>query len=121
MDESHKELLKIHRETFTASIEVDRLFPVLESACVLDSDDISLVKSATSRASQVEKLLKILPEKPSYAFQSFCHALESTYPHLLTVMFLGSNHTVSTPGIVYITVICTLEYVVGQGFFYFMT
>lgn len=97
MDENHKELLKIHQDKFLASIEVDRLFPILQDAGVLDSDDISLIKSATSRSSQVEKLLNILPEKTSYSFQTLCLALEPTYPHLLTVMFLGSNNTVSTP------------------------
>lgn len=97
MDESHKELLKIHRDKFIASIEVDRLFPTLQGAGVLDSNDISLIKSGTSRSGQAEKLLNVLPEKSNFAFQSLCLALETTYPHLLTVMFLGSNHTVSTP------------------------
>ena len=104
MDESHKDLLKIHHDKFIASIEVDRLIPTLQGAGVLDSNDILLIKSATSRSVQAEKLLNILPEKTSYAFQNLCLALETTYPHLLTVMFLGNNHTdtVSTPGILLI-------------------
>ncbi|CAG0884142.1 unnamed protein product [Darwinula stevensoni] len=39
----------------------------------------------------VERLLDILPNRGCQAFQTLCLALETTYPHLVTVMFLGTN------------------------------
>ncbi|XP_014776830.2 disks large homolog 5 [Octopus bimaculoides] len=92
MDEKHKELLELHRSKFVRAIDVDRIYSILKSADVLSDDDISTINSQTSKTAKVEKLLDILPSKGMLAFQNLCHALETTYPHLLTLMFLGGNH-----------------------------
>lgn len=92
METKYKELLQIHRSKFANSIEVERLFPILKEKNILHQDDIEEINKH-SGSSRVEKLLDILTQKSNSAFQSLCLALESTYPHLLTVMFLGSNNT----------------------------
>lgn len=92
MDEKHKELLELHRSKFARAIDVDRIYSILKSADVLSDDDISTINGQTSKTAKVEKLLDILPSKGMLAFQNLCHALETTYPHLLTLMFLGANH-----------------------------
>ncbi|KAL3877008.1 hypothetical protein ACJMK2_034768 [Sinanodonta woodiana] len=94
MEEKYKELLELHRSKFTSVIDVERLFPILEGADVLDVKDIAEIKAQPTKPGRVEKLLDILPIKKNLAFKNLCLALETTYPHLLTVMFLGNNQSV---------------------------
>ncbi|XP_041362513.1 disks large homolog 5-like [Gigantopelta aegis] len=94
MEEKHKELLELHRQKFHA-VDVERLYPILQGADVLTSDEVKEVNSQNSKIAKVEKFLDILPQKGSLAFESLCLALETCYPHLLTVMFLGSSRATS--------------------------
>ena len=98
MEDKYKELLELHRSKFSLVVDVERLFPILESAEVLVKEDIDEVSKQTTGPAKVDKLLDILIAKENLAFKSLCYALESTYPHLLTVMFLGNNNRVGNPG-----------------------
>ncbi|XP_069123796.1 disks large homolog 5-like isoform X1 [Argopecten irradians] len=97
MESKHKELLSLHRAKFLSAIEVEKLLPILQSKNVVYPDDISEINKQPSRAGRAERLLDILPDKPNSAFQGLCLALETTYPHLLTAMFLGCNQRAVTP------------------------
>ncbi|GIY48544.1 disks large homolog 5 [Caerostris darwini] len=95
MDEEHKELLKFHRTRFLQCVDIDRLIPLLQTSGVLTNDDVTDLRKYNSSEAKAEKLLDLLPCKGSQAFQAFCLALENTYPHLLTVMFLSGNKKMS--------------------------
>ncbi|GBN69421.1 Disks large 5, partial [Araneus ventricosus] len=95
MDEEHKELLKFHRTRFLQCVDIDRLIPLLQTSGVLTNDDVTDLRKYNSSEAKAEKLLDLLPSKGSQAFQAFCLALENTYPHLLTVMFLSGNKKMS--------------------------
>ncbi|KAG8193583.1 hypothetical protein JTE90_000220 [Oedothorax gibbosus] len=95
MDENHKELLKFHRTRFLKCIDIDRLIPLLQTNGALTNDDVQDLKKYHNSEGKAEKLLDLLPSKGSKAFQAFCLALENTYPHLLTVMFLSGNKKMS--------------------------
>lgn len=95
MDEKHKELLKFHRTRFLQCVDIDRLIPLLQTNGVLSNDDVTDLRKYSSSGAKAEKLLDLLPSKGSQAFQAFCLALENTYPHLLTVMFLGGSKKMS--------------------------
>lgn len=96
MDEKHVALLRRHRETFMKSVEVERLFPMLEE--IISPSEIGDMKLLSSSQARVEKLLDILPGKGRPAFTYLCLALEKTYPHLLTVMCIGrGDPTGSSP------------------------
>ncbi|XP_060084116.1 disks large homolog 5-like [Ylistrum balloti] len=97
MESKHKELLSLHRAKFLSAIEVEKLLPILQSKNVVYADDISEINKQPSRAGRAERLLDILPDKPNSAFHGLCLALETTYPHLLTAMFLGCNQRAVTP------------------------
>lgn len=79
------------------SVDVERLYPILKSSDTdstpgaLDENDIEDIEQLHSQEDKVDKLLEILPTKGPQAFQALCLALETTYPHLLTVMFLGDK------------------------------
>ena len=96
MEDKYKELLEIHRSKFSLVVDVERLFPILESSEALTPSDIDEINKQTSKQAQVDKALDILIAKDNLAFRSLCYALESTYPHLLTVMFLGNQHAPSS-------------------------
>ncbi|XP_021371465.1 disks large homolog 5-like, partial [Mizuhopecten yessoensis] len=97
MESKHKELLSLHRSKFLSAIEVEKLLPILQSKNVVYPDDISEINKQPSRTGRAERLLDILPDKPNSAFHGLCQALETTYPHLLTAMFLGCNQRATTP------------------------
>ncbi|XP_022100420.1 disks large homolog 5-like isoform X2 [Acanthaster planci] len=90
MEEKHAQILKFHRAKFVQSVEVERLYPMLQPS-VLSQADVGEIEQQPSPQAKVQKLLDILPGRGSQAFQMLCLALETTYPHLLTVMFLGSD------------------------------
>ncbi|XP_055954932.1 disks large homolog 5 [Patella vulgata] len=93
METRYRELLELHRTKFVQLVEVERLYPILHGGSDgLSPTDIAEINKHSSREDKVEKLLSMLPSKGNLAFQSLCLALETTYPHLLTVMFLGSSH-----------------------------
>lgn len=92
MEDKHKELLEFHRGRFVRAVDPDRLTAALKGSEVLDDDDLISINNQPSNGAKVEKILDILPCKGTYAFQSLCHALELTYPHLLTLMFLGGTN-----------------------------
>ncbi|XP_035670102.1 LOW QUALITY PROTEIN: disks large homolog 5-like [Branchiostoma floridae] len=99
MEDKHKELLQLHRAKFVECVKVERLWDTLQGAGVLTPTDVSDIQSsAQDDGGKVEKLLDLLLERGSSAFQSLCVALEKTYPHLLTVMFLGSNQGTPNAG-----------------------
>lgn len=98
MDEKHKELLKFHRTRFLQCVDIDRLIPLLQTNGVLSNDDVTDLRKYSSSGAKAEKLLDLLPSKGSQAFQAFCLALETTYPHLLTVMFLGGSKKMRESG-----------------------
>ena len=98
MEDKYKELLELHRSKFNLVVDVERLFPILESSDVLSKGDIDEVNKQPNGPSKVDKLLDTLIAKENLAFKSLCYALESTYPHLLTVMFLGNNSRVHGAG-----------------------
>lgn len=94
MEEQHSNLLRQYRSKFVQSVEVDRLYPMLVKTKVLSVTETSIIDQLPSQQERVGRLLDILPTKGRLAFESFCLALETTYPHLLTVMFLGSTSTI---------------------------
>jgi len=98
MEHIHKDLLSFHRTKFTSAIEVDKILPILQRGDVLNSGDVDEINNQGNREARADKLLDILPNKSNQAFLYLCLALENTYPHLLTVMFLGTNQRASTAG-----------------------
>ncbi|XP_071829288.1 disks large homolog 5-like isoform X3 [Apostichopus japonicus] len=93
MEERHSNLLRQYRPKFVQSVEVDRLYPMLVNTKVLSHTETNMLEMLPSPQDRVECLLDMLPNKGSMAFESLCLALETTYPHLLTIMFLGSSTT----------------------------
>lgn len=93
MEERHSNLLRQYRPKFVQSVEVDRLYPMLVNTKVLSHTETNMLEMLPSPQDRVECLLDMLPNKGSMAFESLCLALETTYPHLLTIMFLGSSST----------------------------
>ncbi|KAK3089838.1 hypothetical protein FSP39_006961 [Pinctada imbricata] len=90
MEEKHKELLDHLKTNFTNSFDVEKLVPVLRRENILTEVDVSEVENTLSR-DKAEKLIDIIKLKDKNAFEKLCKALENTFPHLLTVMFLGSQ------------------------------
>ena len=86
MEEKHTQILELHRAKFVKAVDVERLYPILQGADVLGSNDMAEINQLSTRESKVETLLDLLPSKGSQAFQTLCVALEPTYPHLLTAM-----------------------------------
>lgn len=107
MEERYKELLKIHHEKFATTIEVERLYPILQGAQVLTTDDILEINKHHRSDEKVGKLLEIIQQKPHCPFQKLCFALQSTYPQLLTTMFLGQNLPDTNTGELFISPINT--------------
>lgn len=90
MDERLKELLHVFRNKF-AQIDVERIIPFLRDTGVLCSEDVDAIRRHASPSQRILTLLDILPMKGSQAFQTLCLALETTYPHLLTIMLIGAS------------------------------
>lgn len=93
MDNWHADLLLQYRSKFVQSMEVERLYPMLVKTKTLSDSETDMLDMLPTEQDKVGRLLDMLPKKGRRAFQSFCLALETTYPHLLTVMFLGSTST----------------------------
>ncbi|XP_052768658.1 disks large homolog 5-like isoform X2 [Mya arenaria] len=91
MECKFKDLIELHRHKFSAVVDAERLLPILENVETLTNAEVSEINKLTTNKEKVEKVLDILLHKDNLAFKSLCHALESTYPHLLTVMFLGNS------------------------------
>ncbi|XP_037785444.1 uncharacterized protein LOC119581152 [Penaeus monodon] len=90
MDERLKELLHVYRNKF-AQIDVERIIPFLRDTGLLSPEDVDAIRRHPSPAQRIHTLLDILPAKGSQAFQTLCLALETTYPHLLTIMLIGAS------------------------------
>ena len=113
MEEKYRELLAHHRVAFASSVEVERLYSVLQNENVLTVDDIEEIDKQPSGRDRADKLIDIIQLKENYGFKKLCKALENTYPHLLTVMFLGRRGSgvptcSSASGIVLYTCICQI-------------
>lgn len=89
MDERLKELLHVYRNKF-AQIDVERIIPFLRDTGLLSPEDVDAIRRHPP-AQRIHTLLDILPAKGSQAFQTLCLALETTYPHLLTIMLIGAS------------------------------
>lgn len=98
MEVTFKELLETHRSKFSAVVDADSLLPTLERAETLTHTDVGEINKQTTNKDKIDKTLDILTTKDNFAFESLCYALEPTYPHLLTVMFLGKNQRIG-PGL----------------------
>ncbi|XP_045607412.1 uncharacterized protein [Procambarus clarkii] len=90
MDERLKELLHVYRNKF-AQIDVERIIPFLRETGLVSAEDIDAIRRQPSSGQRIHTLLDILPAKGSQAFQTLCLALETTYPHLLTIMLIGAS------------------------------
>ncbi|KAK8726702.1 hypothetical protein OTU49_010006 [Cherax quadricarinatus] len=90
MDERLKELLHVYRNKF-AQIDVERIIPFLRDTGLVSAEDIDAIHRQPSQGQRIHTLLDILPAKGSQAFQTLCLALETTYPHLLTIMLIGAS------------------------------
>ncbi|GAB6028550.1 hypothetical protein CHUAL_002693 [Chamberlinius hualienensis] len=95
MDDKYKESLFLHRAKFVQFVDVDLLFPYLLAVGILSENEIDQLRNETNQNVKAEKFLDLLPSKGDLGFRSLCIALESTYPHLLTVMFLGVGNKIS--------------------------
>jgi len=93
MEVKYKELIELHRHKFSAVVDADRVLPILESAETLTPSEVLEINQLGSHKEKVNKVLDLLLHKDNLAFKGLCHALESTYPHLLTIMFLGNSQT----------------------------
>ena len=103
MEEKYRELLDIHRSKFSDDVDAEVVLPILEREKVLDQNDVDVINQLTTNGDKVAKILDQLILKGNAAFESLCAALESTYPHLLTLMFLEKNERVN-PGESYLMV-----------------
>ena len=104
MESKHKALIEKHRPEFVQSVDPERLVAALRPSEVLTSADVCAISATESGgpAAKVAKLLDLLTAKGPRAFEALCVALETTHPHLLTVMFLGASqgeswHSSMTP------------------------
>lgn len=91
MEVKYKELLETHRSKFSAVVDAGSLLPILERAETLTQAEVDEINKQTTNKEKIDKTLDILTTKDNFAFKSLCYALEPTYPHLLTVMFLGNS------------------------------
>ncbi|XP_060579959.1 disks large homolog 5-like isoform X2 [Ruditapes philippinarum] len=96
MEDKFKELLEAHRSKFSAVVDADGLLLILERAETLTQIDVDEINKQTSNKDKIDKILDILTTKDNFAFKSLCYALEQTYPHLLTVMFLGNSQRIGS-------------------------
>ncbi|KAK3883688.1 hypothetical protein Pcinc_012008 [Petrolisthes cinctipes] len=90
MDERLKDLLHLYRNKF-AQIDVERIIPFLRDTGLVSAEDVENVRRHPIPGQRIHTLLDILPAKGSQAFQTLCLALETTYPHLLTIMLIGAS------------------------------
>ena len=63
-----------------------------QNSDILSQADVFEIDCQLSATTRVEKLLDILLTKGGGSFQALCVTLETTYPSLLTAMFLGNTN-----------------------------
>ncbi|XP_041830353.1 disks large homolog 5-like isoform X2 [Melanotaenia boesemani] len=103
MEPQHKELLEKCYQNLVESItDADRVVDVLSHCGTLSqSENYELGHNCSSNSEKVELLLKILTSKDRDHFAEFCTALETTYPHLHSLLLTGLGPVDHTTGSTY--------------------
>ncbi|KAG7507592.1 disks large-like 5-like isoform X1 [Solea senegalensis] len=103
MEPKHKELLEKCYQNLVESItDVERVVDVLVHCGTLSpSERYELGHSSSSNSEKVDLLLKRLLSKDRDHFAEFCSALETTHPHLHSVLLNGSGPVDHTTGSTY--------------------
>ncbi|XP_028286415.1 disks large homolog 5-like isoform X2 [Parambassis ranga] len=93
MEPKHKELLENCYQKLVESItDADRVVDVLAHCGTLSqSERYELGHNCSSNSEKVDLLLKILISKDRDHFGEFCTALETTHPHLHSVLLNGTG------------------------------
>ncbi|XP_072228827.1 disks large homolog 5-like isoform X2 [Leuresthes tenuis] len=100
MESQHKELLEKCYQNLVESItDVDRVVDVLVHCGTLSQPEhYELGHNCSSNSEKVDLLLKILIGKDRDHFAEFCTALETTHPHLHSVLLDGLGPVDHTTG-----------------------
>uniref|UniRef100_A0A672H3H5 Discs, large homolog 5b (Drosophila), tandem duplicate 1 n=1 Tax=Salarias fasciatus TaxID=181472 RepID=A0A672H3H5_SALFA len=100
MEPKHKELLEKCYQNLVESItDADRVVDVLAHRGTLSqSERFELGHNCSSSSEKVDLLLKILLSKDRDHFAEFCTALETTHPHLHSVLLNGIGPVDHTTG-----------------------
>ncbi|XP_069011512.1 disks large homolog 5-like isoform X2 [Embiotoca jacksoni] len=103
MEPKHKELLeKCHQNLVESITDADRVVDVLAHCGTLSqSERYELGHGCSSSSEKVDLLLKILISKDGDHFAEFCSALETTHPHLHSVLLNGTGPVDRTTGSTY--------------------
>ncbi|XP_029954497.1 disks large homolog 5-like isoform X3 [Salarias fasciatus] len=103
MEPKHKELLEKCYQNLVESItDADRVVDVLAHRGTLSqSERFELGHNCSSSSEKVDLLLKILLSKDRDHFAEFCTALETTHPHLHSVLLNGIGPVDHTTGSTY--------------------
>uniref|UniRef100_A0AAX7TKV3 Discs, large homolog 5b (Drosophila), tandem duplicate 1 n=1 Tax=Astatotilapia calliptera TaxID=8154 RepID=A0AAX7TKV3_ASTCA len=102
MEPKHKELLEKCYQNLVESItDADRVVDALAHCGTLSQPErYELEHNCTSNSEKVDLLLKLLMSKDGDHFAEFCTALETTHPHLQSLLLDGIgpvDHTSGTP------------------------
>lgn len=92
MESRHCELLEKNRDKFIQTVDIDVLLPYFQATNLVSPADVISIATQTTKQTKITKFFDILCDNTSpQVFHTLCTALESTYPHLLTAMFLGAS------------------------------
>lgn len=103
MEPKHKELLEKCYQNLVESItDADRVVDALAHCGILSQPErYELEHNCTSNSEKVDLLLKLLMSKDGDHFAEFCTALETTHPHLQSLLLDGIGPVDHTSGSTY--------------------
>lgn len=103
MEPKHKELLEKCYQNLVESItDADRVVDVLvQCGALTQAERFELGHNCSSNSEKVDLLLKILLRKERDHYSEFCSALETTNPHLHSVLLNGTGPVDHTTGSTY--------------------
>lgn len=100
MEPKHKELLEKCYQNLVESItDADRVVDALAHCGTLSQPErYELEHNCTSNSEKVDLLLKLLMSKDGDHFAEFCTVLETTHPHLQSLLLDGIGPVDHTSG-----------------------
>ena len=91
MLQTQKKILDASRAAIVKDLQVKDVFNELRSDLILTHEDTERILNEKTSREQAQKLLDILSDKGSNAFESFQKCLREKYPHLAELLMEGCN------------------------------
>ena len=86
MLQAHRTILVTRRADIVKDLRVNDVLDELKSKFVLETENTEQILHEKTSREQAEKLLDILPNKGSTAFECFRKSLREKYPHLAQLL-----------------------------------